>query len=109
MLFAHWFRVSATRRRIAAWAIEIAQRCQADVVARLSPDPRSMSLPEARGYIRARAADVLDQEMLLLAQHLGANPIFELAMRREATDEIVRMTVGDLIKTSRSQAIRKAA
>jgi len=109
MLFANWLRVSTTPRRIAAWAIEIAQRCQADVAALLSPDARNMSLTEARGYIRARAAAAIDQEMLLLAKHLGANPILELAVRCEATDEIVRMTVGDLIKTSRSQAIRNAA
>ena len=109
MMFVNWLRVSATPRRIAAWAIEIAQHCQADVVARLSPAARAMSLPEARGYIRARAAAIVDQELLLLADHLSGNSQFELAVRRAATDEIVRITLGDLVKTTRPQTVRKAA
>jgi hypothetical protein len=109
MLLMNWLRVSATSRRIAAWAVEIAQRCQADVAARLSPAALRMSKPEACGYIRARAAAVLDQEMLLLADHLAGNLSLELAVRQQAGDEIVRMTLGDLLKAARPQIARKAA
>jgi len=109
MLFANWLGASLSPRRVAAWATEVAQHCQADVAARLGPTFHLMSLSEARGYIRARAAAVLDQEILLLADPIGRNPELQLAVRRQATDEIVRMTLGDLLKASRRQIGRKAA
>ena len=109
MALVNWLRLPVTPRHITAWATEVAQHCQADVAARLVPSVRSMSLPEARGYIRARLAAVLDQEMPLVAQHLGANPQLELAVRLQATDEIVRMTIGDLLKSTQKHASRRAA
>jgi hypothetical protein len=109
MLFASWLRASLSPRRVAAWATEVAQHCQADVAARLGPAFHMMSLSEAKGYIRARTAAVLDQQIMLLADPIGNNPELQLAVRRQATDEIVRMTLGDLLKASRRQVVRKAA
>jgi hypothetical protein len=109
MALANWLRFPATPRQIAVWAAEVAQHCVADVAARLGPAAGSMSLPEARGYIRARLAAVLDAEMLLLHKQIGCNPKLELAVRCQATDEIVRMTIGDLLKTTHRHTLRKAA
>jgi hypothetical protein len=109
MLFASWLRASLSPRRVAAWATEVAQHCQADVAARLGPAFHAMSLSEAKGYIRARAAAILDQQVMLLADPIGSNPELQLAVRKQATDEIVRMTLGDLLKVSRRQVVRKAA
>ena len=109
MFLASWLRVFPTARRIEACGTEIAQRAQADVAARLSPSVRSMSMSAARGYIQARAASVLDREMQSIAEQSTANPAIQVAVRREATAEIVRMTLADLVKSARQQAGRKAA
>ena len=109
MLFANWLRSTAPARRIEAWAAEVAQHCQPEVAARLAATVRQMSLPEARGYIRARVAAILDQEMISLAEHLGVNPTLELAVRSQATDHIVRMTLADLLKAARPLPQRMAA
>lgn len=108
MALANWFGLPVTPRQIAGWATEVAQHCQADVAARLGPVARGMSLAEARGYIRARLAVVLDQEMPLLAQHIGSDLQLELAVRQQAIDEIVRMTIGDLLKTQKHVSRRAA-
>ena len=87
MLFASWLRTSLSPRRVAAWATEVAQHCQADVAARLRPTFHAMSLSEAKGYIRARAAAVLDQQIMLLADPIGSNPELQLAVRKQATEQ----------------------
>lgn len=107
MMFVNWLRASATPHRIVAWATEIAQRCQGDVAACLSPSARQMSLPEVRGYIRARAAAIVEEE--LLAENLASNSELQLAVRRAAIDEIVRMTLGEIVKIVRPQISRQAA
>ena len=109
MLFANWLRTTAMARRTQAWAEEVAQHCQPEVATRLTTAVRHMSLPEARGYIRARVAAILDQEMISLAEHIGFNPTVELAVRSQATDQIVRMTLADLLKATRPLPRRMAA
>jgi hypothetical protein len=107
MMFLNWLRTSATPHRIRARATEIAQRCQDDVAARLSPIARHMSLPEARGYIRARAAAVVEEE--LLAENFAHNLELQVAVRGAVIDEIIRMTLGEIVKIPRPQFVRQAA
>ncbi len=107
MMFVNWLRASAARHRVVAWATEIAQRCQGDVAARLSSSVRLMGLHEARGYIRARAAAIIEEE--LLAENLTGNAEMQSAVHRAVIDEIVRMTLGEIVKITRPQIIRQAA
>ncbi len=107
MIFVNWLRTSSTRHRVVAWATEIAQRCQGDVAARLSPSVRLMSMHEARGYIRARAAAIVEEE--LLAENLTGSAEMQSAVRHAVVDEIVRMTLGEIVKIARPQIILQAA
>jgi hypothetical protein len=111
MSLRSWFASARQTNQVAAWGAEIAQNAQADVAARLGYAVQQMSLPEARGYIRARLAAVLDDEMEILTQHAFCSPSLKQAIRQWASDEIVRMTIGDLLKTGRPavQVLRRAA
>ena len=110
MGLASWFRHSTNIQQIAAWAVEIARRCHAGVSQRLDQAMFSMSLPEARGYIRARAAVVVEQESMLVLQRTACQSAVAAEVRRRATEEVVRMAMGDLLKATRqSPAVRRAA
>jgi hypothetical protein len=109
MLLLKWLRVQTATRQIAAWGAEVAQQCQAEVALRLGQTVHRLSLAAACGYIRARAATVLDQEMIVLVQRTHCQAMVAVAVRQRAMEEIVRMAMGDLLKVSPSQMHRKAA
>ena len=105
-------------RRVAAWAIEVARQTQVDVADRLNGSISRMSLPEARGYIRARSGDVIDAEIAAMTQSRRLETAFADAVRERAIEETIRLAIGDLLRASRrvepqTQAtvlpIRKAA
>ena len=69
-----------------------------------------MSLPQARGYIRARAATVLDQEVAQLIEQAKSRPALVLAARDSAMEQTVRLAIGDLLQIARQPlAERRAA
>ena len=69
-----WFRPHASALQITTWAVDVARRCQPDVARRLSPDIHRMSFAEARGYVRARSASLLDDEISQLRQRTACHP-----------------------------------
>jgi hypothetical protein len=110
MKLRNWFRRRRPTEEIAARATEIARRCHREVTLRLSQATHRMSLPQARGYIRARAVAVLDDEMAMLAAKAKCQPALLLAVREKATEHVVRMAIGDMLQLSRQSApLRKAA
>ena len=110
MSLLHWLRRPLLVRQVAIWGIEIARRCHPQVSVRLGQNMYRISIPEARGYIRARCAAVLDDEIGLLAQQTGCDPAMALAVRRRAVIEITRLAIGDLLKATRYAApLRRAA
>jgi hypothetical protein len=68
-----------------------------------------MSLPEARGYVRARAAVVIDDELAVFIRDTGCQPAVAKAVRECAVEEVTRMAIGDLLRAVRQVPMRKAA
>ena len=109
MPLLNWLLPSVLPQQLHAWAMEVARRSQDSVAARLSPAMRRMTLSECRGYIHARAAAVLEVELDLLEKQTGCGANLAAAVRQRAMSEIVRLAIGDLLKTTRQAPVRKAA
>jgi hypothetical protein len=110
MFIRNWFRRRRPADEIAAWATEVARHCHQEVALRLGQAMYRMSLPAARGYIRSRAAAVLDREIAMLVEQSKCRPALMLAVREQATEQVVRMAIGDMLQISRqAKPIRKAA
>jgi len=109
MRLLNWLLPSVPPQQLNAWAMEVARRSSDGVAARLSPAMRRMSLAECRGYIQARAATVLDIEMDVLQVQTGCGANLAAAVRQRAMAEIVRLAIGDLLKSTRQAPLRKAA
>lgn len=91
----------ATARQISNWSVEVARRCQTDVASRLSSSIHRMSLPEARGYIRARSAGLIDAQIAELGQRTDCQGQVALAIRERAIEETIRLAIGDLLRSTR--------
>ncbi len=110
MFIRNWFRRRRPADEIAAWGTEVARHCHHEVALRLGQAMYRMSLPAARGYIRSRAAAVLDREIAMLVEQSKGRPALVLAVREQATEQVVRMAIGDMLQLSRqAKPIRKAA
>ncbi len=110
MWLRNWFRPSDSTQQVIAWAVDVARNCHAGIALRLDQAMYRMSLPEARGYIRARSAAVVMQEVASLQQRATFKLAVAQIIRKRATEEVVRMAMGDLLKATRqSPAVRKAA
>ena len=110
MKLRNWFRRRRPTEEIAARATEIARRCHREVTLRLSQAMHRMSLPQARGYIRARAVSLIDDEMAVLAKQAKCQPALLFAVREQATEHVVRMAIGDMLQFSRQTSqLKKAA
>ena len=98
-------------RQIAVWGVEVARRCHPLLAVQLGQKMYRLSLSEARGYIRARSAAVLDEQVAVLQQQTGCDPEMAAAIRRRAMHELIRLTIGDLLKATRrpTPALRRAA
>lgn len=88
-------------RQISNWSAEVARRCQTEVAGRLGSSIHRMSLPEARGYIRARSASVIDAEMAVLKSRTDCQPAIAAAIRERAIEETIRLAIGELLRASR--------
>ncbi len=110
MWIPSWLQRSPSSQQLVAWAVDVARSCHASVAQRVGDAMYQMSMPEARGYIRARSASVVEQEVALLQQRIGCQMAVATVIRKRATEEVVRMAMGDLLKATRqSSAVRKAA
>ena len=68
--------------QVAVWGVEVARRCHPLLAVRLGQKMYRLSLSEARGYIRARSAAVLDEQIALLQQQTSCDPEMAVAVRR---------------------------
>jgi hypothetical protein len=110
MSLATWFQKAPSAQQLIAWAVDVARGCHASVAQRLSPAMYEMTLPEARGYIRARASEVVEREVVRLQERFGTQPGVVAVVRLRATEEVIRMAMGDLLKATRqTPVVRKAA
>src|SRR5215211_2570878 len=88
MSLATWFKQAPSTQQLIAWAVDVARGCHAKVGQRFSPLMYDMTLPEARGYIRARAAEVVEAEVLLLEQRTGCQPASIAIVKQRAAEEV---------------------
>lgn len=109
MSLANWFARRNSTRQISRWAVEVARRCHQAVSERLTSQWHEMSLPEARGYVRARAATVIDDELTTFIRDTACQPAVSRAVRECAIEEVTRMAIGDLLRAVRQPPLRKAA
>jgi hypothetical protein len=91
----------ATARQISNWSVEVARRCQTEVASRLSSSIHRMSLPEARGYIRARSARFIKAEIPELSLRTDSQAAGPDAIRERAIEETIRLAIGDLLRATR--------
>ena len=99
-----------TDRLIESLAGQIAANCHQAVQKRLGPQVASMGRAEARGYIRARAAAVIADEV----EHaLASQPqlpwTYQDELRLRATNQVVQRVTHDLFFAAPHQQIRRAA
>jgi hypothetical protein len=106
-----WSRLFSrtSTRQISNWAVEVARRCQLEVAERLSDSIHRMSLPEARGYIRARAGRVIDAEISLVSRRTGCQPSVAVAIRERAMEETIRLAIGELLRATRRTVVSDPA
>src|SRR5262245_17501813 len=110
MPLATWFRPAPSTQQLIAWAVDVARGCHTSVAQRLTPAMYEMTLPEARGYIRARSAEVVQREVVRLSERIGTQPGVVAVITHRATEEVIRMAMGDLLKATRqTPVVRKAA
>ena len=110
MSLFNWMQRPLVVRQVAVWGVEVARRAHPQLSICLGQQVYRMSLHEARGYIRARAAAVLDDEIALLAEQTGCDAEMAAAVGRRAMHELCRLAIGDLLKaTRRSIPLRHAA
>ena len=109
-MLATWFRPAPSTQQLIAWAVDVARGCHANVAERLAPAMYEMTLPEVRGYIRARAAEVVEREVVRLEERIGTQASIVAIVKHRATEEVIRMAMGDLLKATRqTPVVRKAA
>ncbi len=89
---------SRVGRRLAPLAAEIARRSQPAVAAIVSDRFRSMSIPEARGYIRARArlAVQIETDAVVAADGAISRALAEKLAEMAIEQVIVRMIVAQV-------------
>jgi hypothetical protein len=106
-----WSRLfnRTSTRQVSNWAVEVARQCQLEVAERLSGSIHRMSLPEARGYIRARAGRVIDAEISLVSRRTGCQPAVAVAIRERAMEETIRLAIGELLRATRRTVVSEPA
>jgi len=86
-----------TERLLEELTAQIAAFSYQTVRERLSPDAQQMSRAEARGYVRARAAAVIRQEVSrLLAVQPQAGRVDEAELILRATNDVVQRVTHEL-------------
>jgi len=100
-----------TARLQARLANEIAQRCRVDAWRRIERRATGMRLSEARGYMRARATEVIHREVdHALACQAGAERLDRGQLVNQAGNLVVALLFRDLLHVPvRYRPLRRAA
>ena len=96
--------------RLEELAEQISSRAIAEVERRMSTVIHTMSQAEVRGYVRARAAKPVRQQMqFVLANVPAISPEQRQEVLARATDRTVAHVVGELAGQRREVKVRRAA
>jgi flavin-binding protein dodecin len=94
--------------RIISTARQIANQSRDDVWARVRDLVFQMDIPEARGYVRARAAKIVRREAeAVVASTHGIDAASRHLVKRMATERVVQLVLAEVVSTRPS--IRRAA
>jgi hypothetical protein len=108
-----WFELLdryLARQRAGQLALEIAERSHAEVWERSQAHGVTMRFPEAQGYVRARAASVIDAHVnRALQQFEPLNRDLQLELVERATQAVVDAVTHELLKSPQRFAARRMA
>ena len=105
LLALPWRRAKLLRET----AVQLAQMCHAEAWQRAGRRAVNMSSPEARGYLRARAADLLADWVDPVLAERGLTTRLRAELLGRATEELVAQIIGDLPKAEPTLAPRRKA
>ena len=110
MLISRWIdSFTGQQRMVEDLTKRIAARCESGVWARIQDVATSMEPAQSRGYIRARAAVVIDREVQIATQSMTDIPESLVEqVRLSVSDAIVRKMVS-AIATQHPAELRRAA
>ena len=98
-----------SERQVSALASDLAQRSAATVWQRVGHRVSTMTSAEARGYIRARAAEVIHAEVERLLQfEPGLRGWAHEALVAQATEGVIEQTLNEM-QRSRTHSKQRAA
>ena len=108
---AKLFRSSSPSGAIEALTRQVTEQCLEDVIDRVSDQIDSMSLSEARGYVRARAAQVVRiQTRQALSQHNEAVEEWANLIIPSATERLIPLVIRQTgVGLPRPEKLRLAA
>ncbi len=108
---AKLFRSTAPSGAIEALARQVTELSLEDVIERVSAQIDSMTLSEARGYVRARAAHVVQiQTRRALSQHVEASEDWASLIIPSATERLVPLVIRQTgVGLPRPEKLRMAA
>lgn len=109
MLIAWMNNVTGQQRMVEDLSKKIIARCEASVWSRVQPLVATMDPAESRGYIRARAASVIERETAIEIDTIeDANATLSKRVQQAVSEAIVREMVAK-IATQHPATLRRAA
>lgn len=111
MKLIQWLTGGRWQARLAELAEQAATRCHDTVWDRVHPRLAEFSLPEVRGYVRARSVALVEREVDYLLVVEGAPAQHAQTLRDLTIDAVVRQIVWRLLKAKphRTPALAPAA
>ena len=95
-------------RQVTRLAGEVARRSRETVWGRVHHRIGPMSLAEARGYIRARAGEIVVSEAKAALQRNSNVPVvYRERLINEATELVIQFVLADLLKLGQQQFTRQ--
>ncbi|MEX0978677.1 MAG: hypothetical protein WDZ48_07490 [Pirellulales bacterium] len=107
-----WNVISRWRntRRAALIGSEVAQRSVGPVLGRVRRRAATMRIAEARGYVRARALEIVHRELAALQKgREKLDPALQTEIVSQATDTVVVRVMAELRSVPKAAEQRRAA
>jgi len=99
-----------TGRQAASIATEVVRRCRPHINERIRPRAACMELAEARGYVRARSAAIVQDQTQYLLSKVSARKLRQSEIASAALESLVDLVIAELGATRQQKQLhRKAA
>lgn len=81
---------------------EVARRCQSQITPHALTAGSTMTLPELRGYLRARAGGLVKQQTGVMLRDLGVTDmVWHVEVATHALESVIQTAIAGLVKRSR--------